>query len=68
VLVSALFVYLPLTIAKASDVANGLNYLAIHFALAGSVLMLARSLPAVEGEYADVSEVEGSSFRRVSGS
>ncbi|HKV76980.1 MAG TPA: hypothetical protein VJP02_02500 [Candidatus Sulfotelmatobacter sp.] len=68
VLVLALFVYLPLTIAKASDVANGLNYLAIHFALAGSVLLLAGSLPAVDAEYADAYEVERSSFRRVSDS
>jgi hypothetical protein len=68
VLVLALFVYLPLTIAKASDVANGLNYLAIHFALAGSVLLLAGSLPAAHGEYADAAEVEVSSFRRVSDS
>jgi len=35
-LVLILFVYLPLTITKSADVANGLNYLAIHFALAGS--------------------------------
>jgi uncharacterized membrane protein len=68
VLVLAVFVYLPLTIDKASDVANGLNYLAIHFALAGSVFLLAGSLPAVVSEYGDVSEVEGSSFRRVSDS
>ena len=54
VLVLALFVYLPLTVANASDVANGLNYLAIHLALAGAVLMLAGSLPAIDGEYADV--------------
>lgn len=34
-------VYIPLTITKPSDVAGGLNYLAIHFALAGAAFMLA---------------------------
>lgn len=68
VLVLVLVVYLPLTIAKASDIANGLNYLAIHFALAGAVLLLAGSLPAVVGEYADVAGVEPSSLQRVSDS
>lgn len=48
VLALALFIYLPITIAKASDIANGLNYLAIHLALAGAALLLARSLPAAE--------------------
>jgi uncharacterized membrane protein len=56
VLALALFVYLPLTVAEASDIANGLNYLAIHFALAGAVLLLAGSLPAIDGEYAEVAE------------
>jgi uncharacterized membrane protein len=46
VLVLILFVYLPLTVAKPSDIANGLNYLAIHFALAGAALLLAGALPA----------------------
>ena len=46
VLVLIVFVYLPLTVAKASDIANGLNYLAIHFALAGAALLLAGALPA----------------------
>jgi uncharacterized membrane protein len=41
VLVIIILVYIPLTIARAADVGNGLNYLSIHFALAGSVLMLA---------------------------
>jgi uncharacterized membrane protein len=68
VLVLALFVYVPLTVAKASDIANGLNYLAIHFALAGAVLLLAGSSPAADGAYAEVAEVEGSSLRRVSDS
>jgi uncharacterized membrane protein len=60
VLILALFVYLPLTLAKASDVANGLNYLAIHLALAGAVLLLAGSSSAVDVDYATVAEAEGS--------
>jgi uncharacterized membrane protein YphA (DoxX/SURF4 family) len=46
ILVLALFVYLPLTIANASNIANGLNYLAIHLALAGAALLFASVLPA----------------------
>lgn len=45
VLVWVFFAYLPRTIEKASSVAGGLNYLAIHCALAGSTLMLAASIP-----------------------
>ncbi len=45
-LVLAAVVYLPLTIARVADIANGLNYLAIHFALAGGALLLAQALPA----------------------
>lgn len=45
VLVLTVFVYLPDTIAKASDISEGLNYLAIHLALAGEVLFLASALP-----------------------
>jgi uncharacterized membrane protein len=47
--VIALF-YLPLTIAKPGDVANALNYLSIHFSLAGAALMLASALPAESPE------------------
>jgi uncharacterized membrane protein len=66
VLVLVLSVYLPLTVAKALDIANGLNYLAIHLALAGTVLLLAGSSPAADAsEYSAVAEVEGSSLRRV---
>jgi uncharacterized membrane protein len=68
VLILALLVYLPLTVARASDIANGLNYLAIHFALAGAVLFLAGSLPAPDADYAAVAGVEGSGLRRVSDS
>jgi uncharacterized membrane protein len=68
VLILVVFVYLPLTVAKASDIANGLNYLAIHFALAGTALFLAGSLPAVDAGYGAVAEVEESSLRRVADS
>jgi uncharacterized membrane protein YbjE (DUF340 family) len=50
VLVLILFVYLSLTIAKASDVANGLNYLAIRFALAVAAFFLAGALPVTISE------------------
>ena len=65
VLALALFIYLPITIAKASDIANGLNYLAIHLALAGAALLLAGSLPTTQAEYAAVAEVEPSSLSRL---
>ncbi|HLV95841.1 MAG TPA: hypothetical protein VKS44_11670 [Candidatus Acidoferrales bacterium] len=45
VLVLVVFVYVPLTIKNASNIALGLNYLAIHFALAGDALLLASALP-----------------------
>jgi uncharacterized membrane protein YphA (DoxX/SURF4 family) len=45
-LLLTVLIYLPLTVSRASDVANGLNYLAIHLALAGSALFLAASFPA----------------------
>jgi hypothetical protein len=67
-LVLTLFVYLPLTVANASDIASGLNYLAIHLALAGTALFLAGSLPAVDAGHANVAEVEGSSLGRVADS
>jgi uncharacterized membrane protein len=56
----ALFIYLPITIAKVSDIANGLNYLAIHFALSGAAFLLARSIPAGEAEYPAVVKAEPS--------
>ena len=48
VLVMTALVYVPLTIARAADVNGGLNYLSIHFALAGAALMLASALPVRE--------------------
>jgi uncharacterized membrane protein len=40
-----LLVYLPITIAKVSDVGNGLNYLVDTLAFSGSALLLAGVLP-----------------------
>jgi uncharacterized membrane protein len=45
-----LAVYLPLTVAKASDIDNGLNYMAIHFALAGAMLVLSGAIPKQVGQ------------------
>jgi len=45
VLVLIPFACLPLAITKGSEVANGLNYLAIHFALAGAAFFLAELCP-----------------------
>jgi uncharacterized membrane protein len=68
VLVLIMFVYIPLTVAKASDVANGLNYLAIHFALAGTAFLLAEALPATMSEPAALAEIQRSGARQVPGS
>lgn len=38
-------VYIPWTLANAGNVGKGLDYLAIHFALAGAMLLLAAALP-----------------------
>ena len=67
-LVLILFVYIPLTVAKASDVANGLNYLAIHLALAGVAFFLAEASPATMSEPAALAEIQRSGARRVPGS
>jgi uncharacterized membrane protein len=40
--------YLPIVIMKPSDIANALNYLAIHSALAGAALLLAGALAKEE--------------------
>lgn len=45
VLALVLVIYLPLTVAKPSNIANGLNYLAIHSALAGAAFLLAGAVP-----------------------
>jgi uncharacterized membrane protein len=65
VLVLILFVYLPLTIAKASDIVTGLNYLAIHFALAGAAFFLAEAMPAPVSGTVSVPEIQRSSVRQV---
>jgi len=45
VLLLIALVYIPLTIQHAANIGLGLNYLAIHFALAGDALLLAGALP-----------------------
>lgn len=54
VLVVIALVYIPITVAKASDIVNGLNYLAIHFALAGVAFMFST---AFSSESANASEL-----------
>jgi uncharacterized membrane protein len=58
VLLMVALVYIPVTIARAGDVNNGLNYLCIHFALAGAALMLASALPSHSAALAGVPEKE----------
>ncbi len=65
-MVLILFVYVPLTVAKASNIANGLNYLAIHFALAGTALLLAGALPVTVAD-SSAAGVEAARLHRVSG-
>ena len=65
VLVLILIVYLPLTIAKASDIVSGLNCLAIHFALAGPAFFLAEAMPATVSDTVSVPEIQRSSVRQV---
>ena len=63
-----LFVYLPLTIEHASNIGMGLNYLAIHFALAGDALLLAGALPGRLASEAAVMELEAANVQRAPGS
>jgi len=58
VLLMIALVYIPVTIARAADVNNGLNYLCIHFALAGASLMLASALPSHSPTLVGVPEIE----------
>jgi len=58
VLLMVALVYIPITIVRAGDVNNGLNYLCIHFALAGAALMLAGSLPSHAAALTGVPEKE----------
>ena len=58
ILVIIALVYIPLKIARAGDVNGGLNYLCIHFALAGSALMLAGALPSHSAAPAAVPEMK----------
>jgi uncharacterized membrane protein len=68
ILVIIALVYIPLTIARAADVNNGLNYLSIHFALAGSVLMLAGALSSQSAALSGVPETEPPVMHRVANS
>ncbi len=45
VLVVVALVYAPQTIRTPANIGIGLNYIAIHFMLAGTALMLARAMP-----------------------
>jgi uncharacterized membrane protein len=65
-LVLTLFVYVPLMIAKPSDIGNGLNYVAIHFVLAGAALLLAGALPKTVPVETDVTSSEKAELRHVS--
>jgi uncharacterized membrane protein len=68
VLVLIALVYAPRMISRASDIAGGLNYVAIHFALCGAALLLARALPAEACEHARVANVKTSSASPLSNS
>lgn len=59
VLVFVALVYLPTTIARFSDIDKGLNYLAIHFALAGAALFLASALPKHVTERVSMAVTQG---------
>jgi uncharacterized membrane protein len=48
VIVLCILIYLPITLAKPSDIANGLNYLADTLAYAGAMLALAGALPVAD--------------------
>lgn len=64
VLALILAAYIPRTIANASDVTLGLNYLAIYCALAGAAWMLAAALPNQPREAAKMAEMRVTSLPR----
>jgi len=68
VLLLILFVYIPQTIAHASDIVTGLNYLSIHFALAGAAFFVAQAMPEERPQPAAVPVARPSSPRPVPGS
>jgi uncharacterized membrane protein len=68
VLIVILFVYIPQTIANASDIVTGLNYLSIHFALAGAAFFVAEAMPEEISQPAAVPATPPSSPRQVAGS
>lgn len=64
VLLWVLLAYVPLTIRNAAKIDVGLNYLAIHFALAGELLFLARALPREAAEEVPVEATREASLHR----
>jgi len=48
VMVMVVLVYLPMVVAKPSDIGNGLNYLVDTLAFSGTALLLASALTAEE--------------------
>lgn len=50
VLVEVALIYAPATIKNPANIGIGLNYVAIHFMLAGSALFLARAFPGIARE------------------
>ncbi|MGH9733117.1 MAG: DoxX family protein [Candidatus Acidiferrales bacterium] len=54
VLVITALVYIPATIKNPANIGIGLNYVAIHFMLAGAALMLALAMPAKSNENANI--------------
>jgi uncharacterized membrane protein len=68
VLALVVIVYFPIALAKPSDIGTGLNYLAIHFALAGAAFFLAGALPQPLREEVTAPERPEPSLGRVSDS
>lgn len=58
VLATVLVTYIPLTIAKASDIASGLNYLAINCALAGVAFLFEVTVTNQSSEAAKIADVK----------
>jgi uncharacterized membrane protein YphA (DoxX/SURF4 family) len=65
VLVEVALIYAPATIKTPANIDMGLNYVAIHFMLAGTALFLARALPQKLAEEAAVKVRESSAAARV---
>jgi uncharacterized membrane protein len=65
VLVEVALIYAPATIKTPANIDIGLNYIAIHFMLAGTALFLARALPQRLAEDVAVKVRESSAAARV---